>query len=587
MIVISVSTVIRLVAPNRAQMLLRVLAATLPVVLGGVATLAPAAAQTVRIKDIADFEGVRDNMLVGYGLAVGLNGTGDTLNRSIFTLESLTGMLERLGVNSRLPQQVGQVGTANAINNNLRTRNLAAVMVTATLPPFARQGDRIDVNVSTMGDATSLLGATLLVTPLLGADGEVYAVAQGNVAIGGFAVVGNAQSVTRGVPTNSRIANGAIVEREIAFELGQMDTMRLSLKNPDLTTARRMAQAVNAFLGAPAARSTDPKTVVIQVPAQYRGDAVSMLTDIERLPVEPDQVARVIIDEHAGVIVMGENVRISTVAVAQANLTIRVTETPQVSQPSPFAPGASVLPSVGGTQNADQVVNVPRPRVDAGGRPVVDAGGNPVFDLVPQVVPGSRQGGIPGAIRRRRLDRGRAAHQYRGRRPVRPPARRGARRDHDRRAGQRFERARRRAARSDLDPAEHQGGRRHASRPGGPVNLMAGGASISGLPASGDASVAVERQQANQLNQLRSMKTTDPKEADRVSHDFEAMFLSSMLQPMFSTLKTGKGTFGGGNAESTFQAMLVDEYGKVMAKSGGVGIAAMVRKQILQTQEVR
>jgi flagellar P-ring protein precursor FlgI len=272
------------------------------------------------------------------------------------------------------------------------------VMVTATLPPFSRQGDRIDVNVSTMGDATSLLGATLLVTPLLGADGEVYAVAQGNVAIGGFAVVGNAQSVTRGVPTNSRIANGAIVEREIPFELGQMDTMRLSLKNPDLTTARRMAQAVNAFLGAPAARSTDPKTVVIQVPAQYRGDAVAMLTDIERLPVEPDQVARVIIDEHAGVIVMGENVRISTVAVAQANLTIRVTETPQVSQPSPFAPGASVLPSVGGTQNPDQVVNVPRPRVDAGGRPVVDAGGNPVFDLVPQVVPGSRQGGIPGSI---------------------------------------------------------------------------------------------------------------------------------------------------------------------------------------------
>jgi flagellar P-ring protein precursor FlgI len=390
-------SLIRFVAPHRAPALLRVLAAALPVVLVGVAAQ-PAAAQTVRIKDIADFEGVRDNMLVGYGLAVGLNGTGDTLNRAIFTLESLTGMLERLGVNSRTPAQVGQQGTANAINTTLRTRNLAAVMVTATLPPFARQGDRIDVNVSTMGDATSLLGATLLVTPLLGADGEVYAVAQGNVAIGGFAVVGNAQSVTRGVPTNSRIANGAIVEREIPFELGQMDTMRLSLKNPDLTTARRMAQAVNAFLGAPAARSTDPKTVVIQVPAQYRGDAVAMLTDIERLPVEPDQVARVIIDEHAGVIVMGENVRISTVAVAQANLTIRVTETPQVSQPSPFAPGASVLPSIGGTQNPDQVVNVPRPRVDAGGRPVVDAGGNPVFDLVPQVVPGSRQGAIPGSI---------------------------------------------------------------------------------------------------------------------------------------------------------------------------------------------
>ena len=392
---IRISTVTRVVAPSRVQTLLRVLAAALPCLLLAAPLAGPAAAQTVRIKDIADFEGVRDNMLVGYGLAVGLNGTGDTLNRSIFTLDSLTGMLERLGVNSRLPQQVGQVGTANAINTNLRTRNLAAVMVTATLPPFSRQGDRIDVNVSTMGDATSLLGATLLVTPLLGADGEVYAVAQGNVAIGGFGVVGQAQSVTRGVPTNSRIANGAIVEREVGFELGQMDTMRLSLKNPDLTTARRVAQAVNAFLGQPAARSTDPKTVVIQVPNQYRGDAVSMLTDIERLPVEPDQVARVIIDEHAGVIVMGENVRISTVAVAQANLTIRVTETPQVSQPSPFAPGATVAPGFGGAAGgAEQFVNVPRPRVDNGGRPVVDAGGNPVFDLVPQVVPGSRQPGV-------------------------------------------------------------------------------------------------------------------------------------------------------------------------------------------------
>jgi len=397
------SSVIPTVAPKRARTVLRILAGMLPGLLLALAVL-PAAAQTVRIKDIADVEGVRDNMLVGYGLAVGLNGTGDTLNRSIFTLQSLTGMLERLGVNSRQIAQTGQQGSANQINQNLRTRNLAAVMVTATLPPFARQGDKIDVNVSTMGDATSLLGGTLLVTPLMGADGEVYAVAQGNVAIGGFSAVGAAQSVTRGVPTNSRIANGAIVEREIGFELGTMDTVRLSLKNPDLTTARRIAQAVNAFLGGAAARSTDPKTVVIQVPAQYKGDAVSMVTDIERLPVEPDQVARVIIDEHTGVIVMGENVRISTVAVAQANLTIRVTETPQVSQPNAFAPGPGVLPSVQGIQgalNPDQVINVPRPRTDAQGRPVVDASGNPVFDLVPQVVPGSRQGavpGIPGAI---------------------------------------------------------------------------------------------------------------------------------------------------------------------------------------------
>src|SRR5258708_2745795 len=163
------------------------LSCVLAIGVAGAIGAAPAAAQTVRIKDIADFEGIRDNMLVGYGLAVGLNGPGDTLNRSVFTLQALTGMLERLGVNSRQVGQIGQIGTANALNNNLRTRNLAAVMVTATLPPFARQGDRIDVNVSTMGDTTSLLGASLLVTPLLGADGEVYAVAQGNVAIGGFA----------------------------------------------------------------------------------------------------------------------------------------------------------------------------------------------------------------------------------------------------------------------------------------------------------------------------------------------------------------------------------------------------------------
>src|SRR5258706_14229914 len=260
------------------------LSCVLAIGVAGAIGAAPAAAQTVRIKDIADFEGVRDNMLVGYGLAVGLNGTGDTLNRSVFTLQTLTGMLERLGVNSRQNAQIGQIGTANAINRDLRTRNLAAVMVTATLPPFARHGDRTDANVSTMGDATSLLDATLLVTPLLGADGEVYAVAQGNVAIGGSSAIGQAGAVDRSVPTNSRIANGAIVEREVGFELGSMDTGRLSLKNPDLTTARRVAQAINAFLAMPAARSVDPKTIVVNVPNQYRGDAVSMLTDIERLP---------------------------------------------------------------------------------------------------------------------------------------------------------------------------------------------------------------------------------------------------------------------------------------------------------------
>jgi flagellar P-ring protein FlgI len=280
-----------------------------------------------RIKDIAEFEGVRDNMLVGYGLVVGLNGTGDTLNNAIFTRESLIGMLERLGVNAR--------------DTSLRTKNVAAVMVTATLPPFARQGGHIDVTVSALGDAKSLLGGTLLVTPMLGADGEVYAVAQGTVATGGIAAKGQATSVTKGVPTAGRISSGAIVEREVGFELAKLKTVNLTLHNPDFTTARRVAQAVNDFLKAPSARALDPSTVLLTVPGEFKGDVVSLITDIEQLRVEPDQPARVVIDEQNGVIVMGENVRISTVAVAQGTLTVRITETPQVSQPNPFAPAGT------------------------------------------------------------------------------------------------------------------------------------------------------------------------------------------------------------------------------------------------------
>ncbi|TQV71281.1 flagellar basal body P-ring protein FlgI [Denitrobaculum tricleocarpae] len=284
----------------------------------------PAAAQMQhRIKDIADFEGIRENMLVGYGLVVGLNGTGDDLGSAVFTRESLIGMLERLGVNAR--------------DAALDTDNVAAVMITADLPPFSRQGTRLDVTVSAIGDSESLLGGTLLVTPLLAADGEVYAVAQGAVAIAGFSAGGNAETITRGVPTVGRIANGAIIERELDFELSKLRSVKVALRNPDLTTARRIASTINTFLKAPAARSLDPATVQVAVPDSYDGDAVAMLTDIEQLRVTTDQVARVLIDERSGVIVMGENVRISTVAIAQGNLTIRVTETPQVSQPNAFA----------------------------------------------------------------------------------------------------------------------------------------------------------------------------------------------------------------------------------------------------------
>ena len=284
---------------------------------------APPAHSASRIKDITEFEGVRDNMLVGYGLVVGLSGTGDSMKNGHFTKQSLKAMLNRLGVK---PTDAG-----------LDSKNVAAVMVTAKLPPFSRKGSRIDVTVSSLGDSSSLLGGTLLVTPILGADGEVYAVAQGQLAVGGFAAAGNAETVTKGVPTSARIANGGIVEREVKFELANLKNVRMTLRNPDFTTARRIAQAVNAFLGTSAATAIDTTTVQLQVPRDYQGNVVNLLTDVEQLRIVPDQLARVIIDEQSGIIVMGENVRISTVAIAQGNLTIRISEAQQVSQPGPFA----------------------------------------------------------------------------------------------------------------------------------------------------------------------------------------------------------------------------------------------------------
>ena len=278
-----------------------------------------------RLKDVVDFESVRDNMLIGYGLVVGLNGTGDSLTNSPFTETSLIGMLERLGINTR--------GTS------MKTKNVAAVMVTATLPAFAAQGSRVDVTVSTLGDAKSLMGGTLLVTPLLGADGEVYAVGQGSLAVGGFSAQGQGGSVTKGVPTAGRISNGAIVEREIPFRLTDLCSMRLSLRNPDFTTARRVAESINKHLKLQAAEAMDSSTVRLLVPDARRHDVVGLMTEIEQLHVVPDQVARVVVDEQSGVIVMGENVRINTVAIAQGSLTIKINETPQVSQPAPLSQG--------------------------------------------------------------------------------------------------------------------------------------------------------------------------------------------------------------------------------------------------------
>jgi flagellar P-ring protein FlgI len=289
------------------------------------------AGATSRIKDIADIEGVRENQLIGYGLVVGLQGTGDTLRNAPFTKQSLAAMLERLGVNTR-------------DDSSLNTKNVAAVMVTANLPPFGTQGGRIDVSVSAMGDAKSLAGGQLLATPLLGADQQVYALAQGPLSIGGFSASGDSgSSVTKGVPTAGRIASGALVEREIHFNLASQTQLRLALRNPDFTTAQRMAQAINGSLGADVAEATNPGAVTVTRPPGYPSDMMVLLSRIESLEVEPDTPARIVIDETSGIIVMGENVRVSTVAIAQGALTISVSETPAVSQPGPLAKGGQTV----------------------------------------------------------------------------------------------------------------------------------------------------------------------------------------------------------------------------------------------------
>ncbi len=282
----------------------------------------PAHAVQSRLKDIVEIEGVRDNMLIGYGLVVGLNGTGDSLNNSPFTRQSLVSMLERLGVNVR--------------DSNLNNKNVAAVMVTATLPPFTNQGARIDVSISSLGDAGSLQGGTLLVTPLMGADGQAYALSQGPVAIAGFSAEGDGGSVTQNTPTSGRIASGAIVEREIGYEFAAQRSVRLALRNPDFTTARRIANAINEQQGAPVAVAENSSSVQVASLDPNRS-IVELISEIENVYVEPDQLARVVIDESTGTIVMGKDVRVSTVAIAQGNLTVRVTEEPQVSQPNAFS----------------------------------------------------------------------------------------------------------------------------------------------------------------------------------------------------------------------------------------------------------
>ncbi|MDX5356241.1 MAG: flagellar basal body P-ring protein FlgI [Rhodobacterales bacterium] len=288
----------------------------------------PAAAAPVRLKDLVEFDGVRGNDLVGYGLVVGLNGTGDGLRNAPFTEEIMSNLLERLGV--------------NVTGEQLRPKNVAAVMITASLPPFSRAGGRIDVSVSAIGDAKSLLGGTLVMTPLNGADGQIYAVAQGAVLAGGVSAEGEAARVVQGVPTSGVIPGGGRVEREVDFDFSSLSAIRLALRSPDFTTAARIEAAVNAEFGRPIAAMLDGGTVAIDISAARMRSAAHVMGRIENIPVEPERRARVVVDQRSGTIVMGADVRISRVAVAQGGLTLRVEEAPIVVQPNPFSRGETV-----------------------------------------------------------------------------------------------------------------------------------------------------------------------------------------------------------------------------------------------------
>lgn len=323
-------------------------------------TVTPPAFAQSRIKDIATIGGVRENSLVGYGVVAGLAGTGDSPAFPA-TGQSLRGLLQRQGVAS--PDQV------------IRSRSAAAVTVSAALPAFARPGTRIDVAIGVLGDAMSLRGGILQPTPLLGPDGEEYAVAQGSVSIGGYSAAGVAQSVVNGVVTTAHISGGAVVERAPAFDFNRQGTITVSLLNPDFSLARQVARAINAGLQADVAHMQDNTNIEVTVPPSYNGRAAELVAVIENLPVRPDRSsppARVVIDDRTGTIVMGDRVRISTVAVSHGGLTVRVTEAPQVSQPPPFSGGRTVV--------------VPRTNIEVSeggnGRTVVMPAGSTIGELV-------------------------------------------------------------------------------------------------------------------------------------------------------------------------------------------------------------
>jgi len=295
------------------------------------AAVLPAGATKTQIKDVAQLQAARDNQLVGYGLVIGLNGTGDSLRNAPFTEQSIRAMLQNLGIASE--------------GGRARAENVAAVIVTANLPPFVQSGARIDATVSSLGDATSLAGGTLIMTPLRAADGEIYAVAQGPVVVSGFTAQGQAEQLTQGVPTSGRVPNGAIIERGVAASLDDLLMLTLQLRNPDFSTAVRIADAINAYtgrrFGAKLASEQDSRTVVIRKPKGI--SAARFYAEVENLPVDVDAPARVVIDERTGTVVIGNDVRISRVAISHGALTVRVTEMPRVVQPEPFSRGETAV----------------------------------------------------------------------------------------------------------------------------------------------------------------------------------------------------------------------------------------------------
>ena len=467
------------------------------------------AAATSRIKDLANIEGVRQNQLIGYGLVVGLNGTGDTLNNIPFTKQSLQAMLERMGVNIR--------------GATIRTGNVAAVMVTGNLPAFGTQGTRMDVTVSALGDAKNLQGGTLLVTPLLGADGNVYAVAQGSLAISGFQAEGEAAKIVRGVPTVGRIANGAIIEREIEFALNRLPNVRLALRNADFTTAKRIAAAVNDYLGVKTAEPIDPSTVQLAIPSEFKGNVVAFLTEIEQLQVEPDLAAKIVIDERSGIIVMGRDVRVATVAVAQGNLTVTISESPQVSQPNPHVARTN--------------------RGDAAHR---------------------RRG-----YRRRQEIRGREGRRLAAATRRRP------------------QRARHRTARPDRHPAGDQGRGRDPGRHRGDVmqsSLV--NATAGSMPAKAMMPLFNGRPDPAFADALKKVSPQAQAKAKATATDFEAMFLNSMFSQMTSGIK-GEGPFGDTPGTGVWRSMLTEQYSKSFAKAGGVGISNDVYRTLILQQAGR